>query len=80
MLNGGIQILKRTAKGWRRFFLVYLLLVLISNAIKMVFPDPGPTDSVQQSLMLRAPYPANDTVTDIQIRYLDTDLQKLLQI
>jgi hypothetical protein len=80
MLNGGIQLLRRTAKGWRRFFLLYLLLMLISNAIKMVFPDPGPADAIQPSLMLRAPYPANDTVTDIQIKYLDTYLQKHWQI
>jgi pimeloyl-ACP methyl ester carboxylesterase/membrane protein DedA with SNARE-associated domain len=72
MLNGGIQTLKRAAKSWRRFLLLYLLLVTISNAIMLTSPDPGPADADQQSLMLRAPYHADARVTDIQLRYLDT--------
>jgi pimeloyl-ACP methyl ester carboxylesterase/membrane protein DedA with SNARE-associated domain len=72
MFNGGIQILRRAANGWRRFFLFYLLLVLISNAIMMASPDPGPADTDQQSIKLRVPYHTDNTVTDIQLRYLDT--------
>ncbi|MGD8837234.1 MAG: alpha/beta fold hydrolase [Desulfobacteraceae bacterium] len=72
MFNGGIQILRHGANGWRWFLLLYLLLLLISNAIMMVSPDPGPAYTDQQSINMPAPYHTDDMVTDIQLRYLDT--------
>ncbi len=77
MFNGGIKIARHAAAaGWRWYLLIYLILVMISNGLIWVQPDPGPADPDQNSVRLSGQAPSAGTPSEVKIRYLEADNPK----
>jgi membrane protein DedA with SNARE-associated domain len=70
MFKSGFQNSNPTGTGWRRYLLVYLILVSASNVHAGLSSDPGSSDADRSGLHLQAP--AVERGPQILLRYLDT--------